>query len=754
MDNAFNIANGNQAAQGQMVPYAGPMAGPGMGSDSLFHILWKSWWVIVLLSAVGVGGAFLYLKELAPEPLYTSTARLLVEKPSLRQTDIGVVHDVGAESRNLHQTQATVIMSRQILNLALNDADLLTLASAADPNYLGDLVSTLSARVAKDADIINVSASAPHADDAARFVNAVVRAYRGWHERNRAVGTSETLQELYRQQTEYQNQLERKREALRNLEARREAATGDVGVRMEKLEILKQQVASARATAEEFRVYYEQLQHHEEDPQTFRQYAIAHQPAQGFTLDDRQRIRLEDELRATQVQLDAIQAGAVAKHSQIARLQERTVELEQEIEQFDKEFVSNHLSLVKMSMEDKVSRAERLTQLYSEERGNIQQSSSIEGEYNDLLTDVRNYEDLRNSVTRQISQLEMQTPEGLSIHVLEDAVPAGKPDSVQTARVLGIGLVAGMMLGSGLAFVRDWRDQRVRSADEITAILGVPVLGAIPKIRRFVRSAEGEDSEFSMRSRASEACRAIRTALFFGTPQHQAVTLLVTSGSSREGKTTLVSNLGVAMAKAGQRTLIIDGDLRKPMQHRVFAANHGGKGLTDLLAGTGQLDATIRTTKVQGLDVLPSGENVRNPSELLSGPRFEALLEELKERYDRIIIDSPPVGLVTDGQILAAMCDLTLIVLRARHSTRQFTQRTRDALQTVGARIAGAVVNDVSKRDKQYSHYSGYGYYYGVQTASNKTTEVRNLPVDIAASSKDTSSAPGPNRGESPSLRN
>jgi capsular exopolysaccharide synthesis family protein len=307
--------------------------------------------------------------------------------------------------------------------------------------------------------------------------------------------------------------------------------------------------------------------------------------------------------------------------------------------------------------------------------------------------------------------------------------------TVDMARVLGIGLVAGMMVGSGLALVRDWRDQRVRSADEITAILGVPVLGAIPKVSRRSALGRGKGSGFSSDSRESEACRAIRTALFFGTPRHQAATLLITSPGPREGKTTLVSNLAIAMAKAGQKTLIIDADLRKPMQQRMFAMKETGKGLTDLLSGTAEPDEAIRKSKIKGLDVIASGTNVSNPSEMLNSPAFPVVLEQLTKRYDRIIIDSPPVGSVTDAQILAAMCDLTLIVLRAKQSTRQVTLRARDALHTVGARIAGAVVNDVSKRDRQYSSYSGYGYYYGSHAESRKTAR-KELPADVTPHSE------------------
>jgi capsular exopolysaccharide synthesis family protein len=264
------------------------------------------------------------------------------------------------------------------------------------------------------------------------------------------------------------------------------------------------------------------------------------------------------------------------------------------------------------------------------------------------------------------------------------------------------------------------------------------VLGAVPSMSKRGLVARGQRLRFACESRESEAYRAIRTALFFGTPREQAITILVTSPDRLEGKTTLVSNLGIAMAQAGQKTLILDADLRKPMQHRVFSMNGHGRGLTDVLTGTAALDEAIRTTEVRGLDVLAGGPSVPNPSELLSCRTFARVLEQLKQKYDRILVDSPPVGLLTDAQILATLCGLTLLVLRAEKSTRIFAQRARDALLTVGARLVGVVVNDVPRRDARYSHYTLYGYHCNDHGSNGDRSTTRELPADVGLSPENT----------------
>jgi len=295
-------------------------------------------------------------------------------------------------------------------------------------------------------------------------------------------------------------------------------------------------------------------------------------------------------------------------------------------------------------------------------------------------------------------------------------------------------LVLGLMLGGGLALLRDWMDHRLRSAEEISAILGVPVLGTVPSMSRRLSIVErGCKVHLESKSSASEAYRTIRTSIFFGVPKGEAKTILITSPGPGEGKTTLVSNLAIAMAQAGQKTLIIDADFRKPMQHEIFKADDS-KGLSALLAGIVSLDDAIQPAGVDGLDLLTCGPDVPNPSEMLNSEAFSKMLKSLSEKYDRIVIDSPPVMPVTDAQILAALCDITLLILRAEQSSRKASQQARDGLLGVGARILGAIVNDVSRRNGRYGYYSGYGnygYYGRGKSAAASITKQNNTEKAI-----------------------
>ena len=702
-----------------MVPYLAPTAGMTDGHDNLFQILWRGRWLILLSTVLAVAAAYVYLR-IAP-PKYVSVSRILVEKRGLQPIQDFVA--LGAASTNYLQTQASMITSYQIVAEAHNDPNLLVLPD----DRLRGLQKSLSATVGKNTDIITVAAESTDPQDAATMVNAVVHAYITWHERNKQTSTEELLKYLNGQLAEKYNELDVKRTQRRDLEQTRDARTV---LATERVKLLEQEYTAARQKTLRLESYYQGLTQFEKDPEAFRQYVNLQQPSTAMGAEDGELTGLKNELQNTRSQLRQIKITVPLSRATL--LQDKITDLEKRIAELDKEFVQKHMSQTKALLDRAIEEEKKLKPMYEKEFATVQSASRQDSDYALVVSQCEMLEKFYNSLLGQIQAIPPDMRfEGLSIHVLEKAFPATEPSSPQMARTLGIGLVLGLMLGAGLSFVRDWRDQRVRSADEIMAMLGVPVLGTVPSVRRRGRAARARSLQLVPNGHGSEAYRAVRTALFFGVPHDKGRTILVTSPGPLEGKTTIVSNLGMAMAHAGQRTLIVDADLRKPMQHRVFAMNEHGQGLIDVVAGIATLEQAIRPTEIQGLDVLASSQTAPNPSELLQSQAFADALEQLKGKYDRILVDSPPIGILADAQILAARCDLTLLVLRANRSMRQITQRAREALLTVGARVVGVVVNDVSRRDSRYSRYSGYGHYYDHNGSNDHKATPKKLPADI-----------------------
>lgn len=311
--------------------------------------------------------------------------------------------------------------------------------------------------------------------------------------------------------------------------------------------------------------------------------------------------------------------------------------------------------------------------------------------------------------------------------------PALKPSApVRPRFVVNMvgGFAGGLLLGVALAVIAGLLDRTVKSAGDIE-MLGVPVLGILPfaedeaqqgkRSRRRARqtSASASGPELYVhehpRSVVAECCRTIRTNLAFMGAADELRTLVITSAGPSEGKTTTSLSIATAIAQGGAKTLIVDTDMRRPRLHKILGVG-SDRGVTSVLIGDANIDECIYETVVPGLYVLPCGPIPPNPSELLHTPRFAQLLTELEARFQRVILDSPPIGVVTDAAVIAPQVDGVLWVARAGVAHRDAVARAMRQVRDVGGRLVGAVVNALEAGHQHYgsayySYYQRSGYY-------------------------------------------
>lgn len=276
--------------------------------------------------------------------------------------------------------------------------------------------------------------------------------------------------------------------------------------------------------------------------------------------------------------------------------------------------------------------------------------------------------------------------------------------------ILG-GAAVGFILLSGLAVLMDLADRSYRSPDEIAADLRIPVLGHIPIIetQKFKKVIEQVDLSVTTvhhsRGRASEAFRAVRTGLFFSNRGSELKVIQVTSPVPGDGKSTLSSNLAVTMAQSGRRVLLIDADFRRPRIAKIFGIE-SKVGMAQVVAGKAELDDATFASGVANLSIMPGGKQPKNPAELLSSSRFEMLVDMLREKYDIIILDTPPLLAVSEPSAVAAIVDGVVITMRLRRNVKPLATRAVKILESVDAKLLGVVINGVSGE-------AGYGYSYG-----------------------------------------
>jgi capsular exopolysaccharide synthesis family protein len=296
---------------------------------------------------------------------------------------------------------------------------------------------------------------------------------------------------------------------------------------------------------------------------------------------------------------------------------------------------------------------------------------------------------------------------GSNVQVVDRAeVPRGSV-LPRVQRDISVAALSGLLLAFGLAFGLEYFDNRIKSPEEIRAHLGIPFLGLVPVIEGKKENGIASLLDVSGPSAFGEAIRAIRTAVLFSTADEGARSVLVTSTGPGEGKTVVSGNLAIALAHAGQRTLVVDADMRRPRLHETLDRSQE-PGLSNVLVGETSLNDAIRVTSVPQLSVLTAGHIPPNPAELLGSKKFAELFAELKRRYEWIVFDVPPVMAVTDAAVLANSVGGVVFVIGSEMTTRPSAATAIDQLVAAKARIVGAVLNRVNV--KRHAYY--YAPYY------------------------------------------
>ncbi len=679
-------------------------------SSGLLTAAWRSRWLVLLCLLLALGAGVTYI-ELAL-PLYTSTGKLYLDYGGIRISRPYEPGSVPQTDKYLY-TQAELLRSRPILAAAvemLQQRGTRVFAGVDTPvAYLQD---NIRVAVGKKDETIGVSFDSPYPLEAAEIVNYVVDAYMTSRSQRERRNSSQVLQILQSEMTRTNKELEDKRNTLETFQTdKMPLALGSDQSTVVTQRYLDFQTALTQAeiAAREAESFRKGVQFLAKDPGALRQYM---QVKGGVSVPPgavTEKTSLENRLTELQSQREVLLKTLTPDHPTVAAVVLEMERVQVRIAELDSRFVAAAMEAAEQRHSEAKDYAEQLRSVYDDQRKEVTQLNTEIAQYQRLRSEVDQLLGYSQTLEQQIREIRKVVGEDvaqLKMEILELALPAGGPSSPRKERILAMALLFGLALGGGMAVARDWIDQTIRSADEISAVFRLPVLGVVPAMSgRQSIPMRGRKILLEPSSREAEAFRTVRTAVFFGAPKGKAKTVLITSPAIEDGKSTLVSNLAIAMARAGQKTLILDADLRKPIQHRIFDIDHQEQCLCSVLEGKVSLAEAIQPTQVAGLSLLTCGYDIGNPAEVLNSPGFAELLAHLGRTYDRIVVDAPPVTAVTDAQILGALCDFTILVLRADRSTRIITRRAIDALRGVGGRLLGIVVNQVHKDGGRYGYY-------------------------------------------------
>ncbi len=392
------------------------------------------------------------------------------------------------------------------------------------------------------------------------------------------------------------------------------------------------------------------------------------------------------------------------------------------------DFLAVYLESLRQEVKTNEERLEELNRLFEAERRAARSMVSFEIREDTFRSEIARMQQLFDLVIRRLEEISLVKDYNGVETTLLSTPSAGRQVAPQLLRILAAGGMLGLLAGLGLAYLVELADQRFRSPDDITQELRIPILAHVPALTAAAPSNGNGSSGLDPilctyhhgKGREAEAYRAVRTSVYFGGEGDTLKVIQVTSPDPSDGKTTLAANLAVSVAQSGKRVLLVDADLRRPTLHKLFDLE-GETGLSAVMAGRADVLEVIRETPVDNLWVVPSGRPPHNPADLLASRRFEEFLQVVREQYDVVIVDTPPLLAVTDPSAIAPRADGVILVARLTRHARAGLVRSAEMLASVGGHALGVVINGTDGnrrfgyRGYRYNgyRYSGYQYGYG-----------------------------------------
>lgn len=381
--------------------------------------------------------------------------------------------------------------------------------------------------------------------------------------------------------------------------------------------------------------------------------------------------------------------------------------------------VANYIESLRHEIDALQSKQKELDDLFEQERTAAKSLLSFEIQDEGFRNDIQRTQLLFNGVVKRLDEMSLVKNYGAYKTSIISTPALGSFVGPIMTKYLIIGSLLGVFVGYGLAYVLEVNDRGFRDPDEVSRELGLTVMGHIPEIelsrvdRKSKSPVDPKLVAFSRpKSHPAEAYRTIRTALYFSTRGERHKVLQVTSPNLGDGKSTTCANLAVSIAQSGKKVLLIDADFRRPRVHTVLGLENS-IGMTSVIAGEAEIPDAVQATAVPNLWAMTSGPRPHNPSELLSLPKFDELLAILKEQYDFVLVDTPPLLAVSDPSVVAPRIDGVLLTMQISKRSRPEARRAAKMLEDIGAKVVGVIVNQVRGAAGYRYTASNYGYGRG-----------------------------------------
>lgn len=714
-----------------------------------FHVLfifWKRKVLVALGLVMGLTIGALYYVQLSP--VYQATAQILVirkTKSPLPSSETDPRHSYYDDYLATHQVliKSPLIVQKAVDKHQLHALDLFQGQTDATASIVRSLAAARESGTSNNLLALSFRGGKP--EDCVRVLNAVIDSYKDFLDETYQTVSSETLAQITRATETLQKSLDQKIKAYEEFQQssplvywKRNEASNPQEDWLRQIHARRLSLLLRRAELQGRLASLERALKEGRNPEWFlaqTSTSAARPAASSFerTLEEQvSSLVLQEKMLLTETGPDHPQVLAVRKRLAVVRelLAQTVAERDQGgpaagpggRPDSAQPSVQRHLQSLKQELADVDASLQTLTKLFNEEQEENRRLGKYKDEDKRHSDGIAQTRQLFEPIIRRLEEIKLvQDLGGYRAQVITPPEKASMTGP-GAATILLMAGVLGLLGGMGLAFVTDLTDQSFRTPAEIRHRLGLPVIGHIPLFTPESPPAEGVSAEgdaldpilcvhYQSQSAQAESYRGLRTALYASTQGKDYKILQVTSPDLFDGKTTLVANLGVSIAQSGKRTLLVDCDFRKPRLHQIFAVP-ADQGLASVLTGEAALTEVVRPTRIPGLALLPCGPCPPNPAELLTSPRFAEVLHAVRQEYDFVLVDTPPLLAVSDPSVVAACVDGVVLTLTMTKQGRPKAERSLELLKTSGAHVLGVVVNRVEAGDSSRYGYWGYLYHY------------------------------------------
>ncbi|MBI3950385.1 MAG: polysaccharide biosynthesis tyrosine autokinase [Acidobacteria bacterium] len=724
-----------------------------------WRVIWRRRWEIlgVFVAVLAISAIMAYRTK----PVYTATGSIAIE-PARQQVMIGVQDftpsDQGSYEGQIIKTHLDILQSRALAERVVNKLRLGEYPEfAVAPGTTDEakekqrtlLINAFlrGLEVKKPTDpsgqrVIRVSYISTDARLSAEVLNTLFEAFINYQREANTQAVEFAQEWLTKQLAELESKVTKSKEDLLRYQEGADIITtaeSEENPALKQLDKLYEQLAEAKAQRVNAELIYRNTRASSAE-------AVPELPNDPV-LDGlkQERAKLEGELSQLRIiyQDDA---------PPVKQAEQKLAELDGRIKRTQEETQQTYLSRIAREYKAAENRVQALTDEVERQKEELQKQNREALQFSLLKrqseVDERLFQMLSERL-REAGLMRSLTP-NTNIRVIDRAEIPLLPSNSRRAPLLR-GALLGLMLGIGFAFFLEFLDDKVKSGEDIETLIRLPNLGHIPLSRvegerpsRSGRQAGERKPQLLMTTENGnwavvEAFRTLRTSVLLSSPMCPPRSIVITSYEAGAGKTTTAVNMAVAMAQAGKRVLLIDADLRHPCCAQTFGIDNTA-GLSTYLSLNEATVPIHHDCVVAGLSILPSGPIPPNPSELLSSAKTQALMEAMVAQYDHIIIDTPPLGLVSDALIVSVLAEGVILIAKAGHASRRRLMRARDMLRSANIRILGVALNAVDPRRHQdgyygygygygYGHDYGHYYYRGEKAKSGKEEERKDEPV-------------------------